>query len=257
MRQIKQIMKQWIIISALVGCVTLSSLITGIAQAEPTYVSPNYGVDEVFMGAGGLNDATSANYSARASLGDISIGNVNSASLYQAYGGYTTTTDPFIEFTVTGGTIDLGYLTDTATSYTTGTFTVRTYLAEGYSVITASDPPKVSGTPGTHMLATNGTPTAPTIGTEQFGINLAANTSPASVGADPVQIPDATYSFGQVESDYSTPNLYKYTKGDRIAYSNKSSGTTQFTITYIYNIDDLTLAGEYVFNHILVATSVY
>jgi hypothetical protein len=208
------------------------------------------------MGAGGLNDASSASYRARASLGDLTVGNTSSAS-YQAYGGYTTTTDPYIEFMVNGGTTDLGYLSETATKYTTGTFTVRTYLAEGYQVITASNPPKVTGSPGTYMLATNASPSGPTIGTEQFGINLAANTSPASIGAIPAQIPDASYSYGQVDANYSTPNLYKYTKGDRIAYSNKSSGTTQFTVSYIFNIGDLTPAGEYIFDHIMVATSVY
>ena len=256
MWQFKQTGKNLGLIAALVAVVCLPMLLVQVVSAEPTYKSSNYGVDEVFMGAGGLNDASSASYRARASLGDITVGNTSSTN-YQAYGGFTTTTDPYIEFMVNGGDIDLGYLSESATSYTTGTFTVKTYLAEGYNVVTASDPPRVTGVPGTHTFATNATPTGPTIGTEQFGINLAVNTIPANIGAVPEQLPDASYSYGQVDANYITPNVYKYTKGDRVAYSNKSSGTTQFTVSYIYNISSLTPAGTYVFNHVLVATSIY
>ena len=44
-------------------------------KAQPTYSSPSYGVDQVFFGSGGVNDANSANYNARASLGDTGVGN--------------------------------------------------------------------------------------------------------------------------------------------------------------------------------------
>ncbi|MEI6237183.1 MAG: hypothetical protein WCP03_01100, partial [Candidatus Saccharibacteria bacterium] len=128
MGKTKQTIKRLVAISIILGVICAPIVIANLAQAAPTYKSSNYGVDEVFMGAGGLNDASSASYSARASLGDLTVGNTSSAS-YQAYGGYTTTTDPFIEVLVNGGTTDLGYLSETATKYTTGTFTVRTYLA--------------------------------------------------------------------------------------------------------------------------------
>ena len=45
-----------------------------------------------------------------------------------------------------------------------------------------------------------------------LSINLVANTSPVTLGADPVQDPDSTFSFGLVSADYSSPNLYKYVK---------------------------------------------
>lgn len=223
--------------------------------AAPTYVSPSYGVDEVFMGSGGLNDASSTSYRARASLGDLTVGNSASTS-YQAYGGFTTTPDPYIELTVTSGSVDLGYLSTTATAYTSGTFQVRTYLASGYVAVNAADPPTATSGPGSHALTNLTSPSGPVVGTEQFGINLVANTSPA-VGANLQQIPDASYSFGQVAADYGTANLYKYVKGDTIATSTKSTGITQYTVSYIYNISEATPAGEYRFNHVVVVTSTY
>ena len=46
--------------------------------------------------------------------------------------------------------------------------------------------------------------TASSPGTEQFGINLVANTSPTTFDFESVQVPDATYGFGP--SSYWLPN---------------------------------------------------
>lgn len=220
--------------------------------AAPTHTSPSYGVDEVFFGSGGVNDANSANYNARASLGDLGVGNSASAN-FQAYGGFTTTDEPFIEFVVNTTAVDLG-VQDTASASTgTATFTIRTWLADGYVVHTASDPP----TNDTYTMINLAVPTASSPGTEQFGINLKANTDPAVVGADPVQLPDASFSYGQAATGYDTTNLYKYVKGDPIAISNQSTSITQYTITYLMNISAITRGGAYVMDHNLVATSTY
>lgn len=225
--------------------------------AAPTYNSTNYGVDEVFMGSGGLNDANSASYQARASLGDISVG--NSVGLdYQIYGGFTTTPDPYISLVVNGASLDLGYLNIASASTTNATFQVKAYLASGYAVVNGSDPPSYTSAGNTHYLSTPSvTPTPSVPGVEQFGINLVANTSPATFGANPAQIPDSSYSFGQAATNYNTPNVYKYAKGDTIAYSTKSSGYTEYTVSYLYNISQATPAGVYGFNHILIATATY
>lgn len=222
--------------------------------AAPTYVSPNYGVDEVFMGSGGLNDASSASYKARASLGDTAVGNASSTN-YQAYGGFTTTPDPYLELTVNSINVDLGYLSTSETKYTSATFQVRTYLASGYVAVNGSDPPYNSAG-ATHTLANLTSPTAAATNAEQFGINLVDNATP-NVGATLQQLPDASYSFGTVAADYGTADLYKYVKGDIIASSPKSSGLTLYTVSYIYNISSATPAGEYNFNHVIVVTSTY
>jgi hypothetical protein len=80
----------------LIAPVVFMQILPSRLFAAPEYTSPNYGIDEVFMGAGGLNDATSTNYQARASLGDIAVGN-GLSSLYQLWAGFTTTYDPYIE----------------------------------------------------------------------------------------------------------------------------------------------------------------
>ena len=238
------------------GIFCLPLVIYELAQAAPTYSSDNYGVDEVFMGAGGLNDASSDNYQARASLGDIVVGNAEGTD-YQLYGGFTTTPDPYISLIVTNADVNLGYLSLTEAATTTGTFKVKAYLASGYVVVNAADPPSYTSGGNTHYFDTPSSPTGSVPGTEQFGINLAENTDPTTFGDDPVQIPDLTYSFGQVHDDYDNPDTYMYAKGGTIAYSTKSSGYTQYTVSYVYNISQATPAGEYTFYHIIVATGTY
>lgn len=84
-----------------------------------------------------------------------------------------------------------------------------------------------------------------------------ANTNPSNVGANPVQVPDASFSFGAAATGYNTANQYKYVKGDTIAYSPKSSSITQYTISYMFNAVARTAAGQYIMNHDLVAVGTY
>lgn len=217
-----------------------------------TYSSPSYKVDQTFVGAGGELDSSSANYSARSAVGELGVGGYESAS-YFAQAGFNTTDLPFIEFVVTADTIDLGLLDTATTATANGTFQVRAWQSGGYAVTTAADPPKNAG----YTMATPAVPTASVVGTEQFGMNLVANTSPVSFGAAPQQLPDSTFSFGQVTANYGTANLYKYTKGDTIAYSVQSTSITVYTLSYIFNISPVTAGGEYNFNHVIVATGTY
>lgn len=231
-------------------------MISRFVLAAPTYCSSNYCVDEYSTGPGGLVNACSTNYCSNASLGDTGIGNSSSQN-YQAYGGYTTTGDPYLELVTPNSLTDIGTLSSSSTSTATSTFSVRAYLASGYTVINGSDAPSASSNGNTHYLTSLATPTAPATNTEQFGINLVANTNPSNVGAGPVQIPSSAFAFGTVSSGYNTSNLYKYVKGDIIASSNQSTSYTQYTVTYMYNISAITPSGFYTFNHGLVATGTY
>jgi len=214
--------------------------------------SSSYQVNEVFFGAGGDLHDCSANYCAKTSAGETAIGNPTSPN-YQARAGFNTDRTPYLQFIVNGTTTDIGVLNPGSTAKTTGSFSVKNYLSSGYSVITVSNPPKN----GNHTLNALSTPTASSAGTEQFGINLVANTSPAAFGANPTQNPDSSFSFGAAASGYDTPNLYKYVPGDIIASSTKSSGETDYTISYIYNISATTPGGTYSFNDVLVATATF
>jgi hypothetical protein len=218
--------------------------------------STNYSINEAFFGTGGqLCDpgvsGSSTNYCAKSSVGELGVGNTSSTN-YQAQGGGNTNREEYIEMKVTASSVDLGILSVASAATTTGVFSVKSYLASGYVVVNASDPPKS----GSNFLTNLTSPTASSPGTEQFGINLVANTSP-SVGAAAAQIPSSTFSFGAAATGYNTANQFKYVKGDTIASSTKSSGETDYTVSYLYNISTNTKAGVYTFNHIMVATSTY
>jgi hypothetical protein len=217
--------------------------------------STNYLLDEVFFGTGGTLNACSTSYCAKQAAGEMGVGRSESTN-YSSQSGFNTFRTPSLTFTVTGGSTDLGVLSTLSTSRTTATFSVKSYLAGGYVVQTVSDPP-TSTSGSTHTLSNLTSPTAQAANQEQFGINLVANTTPPLFGADPAQIPDATFSFGQAAPGYNTQNLFKYVKGDTVALSTKSSGQTDYTISYIFNIGPLTPAGTYNFNHVLVATSTF
>lgn len=243
-------------VAILVAAVVVSFSPLAYAQQSS---SAHYQVGEVYFGTGGELNACSSSYCSKQSAGETGVGNTSSTN-YQAQAGFNTDRTPYIQFIVTGGTTDLGVLTTASAKTATGTFSVKTYLAGGYVVQTASDPP-TSNLPTHPIIAGLASPTASSSGSEQFGINLVANTTvcgaPTNYGANPIQVPSGTFSFGQVSSGYNTCGLFKYVKGDTVAYSTRSSGETDYTISYLFNISNITAAGAYQFNHVLVATSTY
>lgn len=225
--------------------------------------STSYGVDETFFGNGGLlcnpGVTGSASYCATQTAGDTGVGNASSTNYQIQAGSDVTDRAPYLQFIVNNPNTNLGTLTTTSTATTTATFSVKTYLAGGYVVVNASPGPQNAG----YTMHTLSSPTSSSIGNEQFGINLVANTTggtcnaPANFGAAPSQNPDATFGFGQAAPGYNTCGKFKYVNGDTIAFSNSSSGETDFTISYIYNISNLTPGGVYQLNHVLVATSTF
>lgn len=214
--------------------------------------SAHYQVNEVFFGSGGELNSCSAAYCSKQSAGELVTGGTSSAN-YQAQGGFNTDRTAFIEFIVSNTNVNLGTLNAQSTKTANATFSVKSYLSHGYTVINASDPP----TNTTHTMPSIAIPTASTSGTEQFGMNLVANTSPVTFGAGPSQSPDNTFGFGIVAANYNTPNLYAYTKGDTVAYSTSSTSSTSYTASYIFNVSNVTPGGIYELRHVLVATATY
>lgn len=244
-------MKKWT--KTLLVSLGLSLIASHVIIAQQTQ-STNYGINEYFIGPGGDLDLNSASYNARATLGDLGIGNSGSTN-YQIYGGFTTTDVPYLEFTVNATTIDMGTLTATSTGTGTATFSVRTYLAEGYVVSVGGTLPTLANSSAT--IDAIAAQTASTQGTEQFGFNLAANTSPSVFGAVPVQVPDATFSFGAATDEYNDDGLFKYDATDSIASSASSSGQTDYTVSYILNVSEITDAGIYTASQSFIATSTF
>ena len=226
-------------------------LVPAVALAAQSS-SSHYQVNEVFFGAGGQLNACSSHYCSKQAAGETGVGDTSSPN-YQAHAGFNTDRTPFLQFIVNGTSTDIGVLSTSTAATTTGTFSVKNYLSSGYQVVSVSSPPKYN----TYTMHNLTTPTASVPGTEQFGINLVHNTAPASVGANPVQVPGSSFSFGAAAPGYNSANLYKYVPGDTIAYSDSSSGETDYTITYLYNISNVTPGGTYDFNDVLVATATF
>jgi hypothetical protein len=132
----------------------------------------------------------------------------------------------------------------------TAEFTVLNYTSWGYVVHMVGTPP----TKGNHTIPAM-TSTGPSVpGTEQFGINLVANTAPSSFGANPVH---GLFAYGDATPNYNSPNDFRFVSGEAIAQAPKSSGTTTYTISYIVNVNSLTPGGAYEGTQQLVVTGTY
>lgn len=214
--------------------------------------SSNYQVNQVFFGSGGELNSCSTSYCSKQSAGESVVGNTKSAS-YQAQGGFNTDRQPYIQFIVSNTNVNLGALSTTGTKTATANFSVKAYLAHGFTVINASEPPSNNG----YVMQSSTVPTAATPGTEQFGINLVSNTNPVTFGSDLSYSPNSTFSYGLVAADYSNHNMFVYRQGDVVAYSNSSSSDTNYTVSYIFNISSVTPGGTYELRHVLVATATY
>jgi len=230
-------------------------LLIGVVLAWPLTAyaskSTNYQIDEDFVGGIGGTYSSSTNYQAIDSGGTPAVGDGASTN-YQLKSGATTTNDPNLSFAVNTGSVSLGALSQSTTATATATFNVMNYTSYGYVVQIFGTPPAY----GAHTLtAMSGAASA--VGTEQFGINLASNTLPINFGADPVQVPSSSFSYGTAATGYNTSNNYRYNSGDTIAQATKSSGQTTYTISYVANMAATTPPGTYSGSQTLICTGTY
>ena len=221
---------------------------TSYAYADPL-VSPNYRFDESSIGAGGLIQSSSASYQGSDTIGDVAIGNAASTN-YQVGAGSNTTNDPTLSFSINNGAINFGSFTASNATTTTANFSVSNYTSYGYVVQIIGNAPSN----GSHALPAMSTTGPSTAGGEQFGINLVANTSPVSVGANPSS---SQFGFGVASTNYATPNQFRYVSGETIASAPKSSGITNYTISYLVNVAGLTPGGNYSSNQTIIVTGTY
>jgi hypothetical protein len=219
-----------------------------VAYAD-TLQSPNYKFDESSIGSGGLVQSSSTNYQTRDALGDTAIGNSTSAN-YQIESGSKTTSEPTLSFAVNNASANFGSFTASGASTATATFSVSDYTSYGYVVQLFGNAPSN----GAHTLSAMGTTTASHAGTEQFGLNLVANTSPTSLGANPNH---GQFGFGSATTNYGTSNVYRFVTGETIASAPKSSGLTTYTMSYIVNVASLTPGGQYTSDQVIICTGTY
>lgn len=214
--------------------------------------SPSYSIDESYIGPGGSVDSNSANYSSNSTVGDIGVGNTASTT-YQQDTGFNTTADPRLSVVINTSNISFGALSTSVAATATSTFSVLNYTSYGYAVYTVGNPP----TNGSHTLAGINPRTASVVGTEQYGINLKANTSPTTFGAEAVQNPSTDFSNGSASTGYDTSNLFKYIAGEKIAEASRSSGQTDYTISYVVNVSTNTPGGQYTGSQSIVVVATY
>lgn len=201
-----------------------------------TSTSPNYQITETQFGNSSTIDGCSEEFCSA----QVSIGNDLAAGPSTATFEDITVNEPFIEVIIEAGDSNLGVLSLQNTATKTMGVKVRSYLSEGYGLQIHGEPPRF----GDHTLAAMTTPGIPRAGTEQFGLNVVANTTPA-VGVNPVQVPDNGTVFGVAADGYNTPNFYKYVSGETVARSTTESGRTDYIISMIVNIGGNTPAGDY------------
>lgn len=265
----------FLVFAVLAAICSIPALASATCVSGQESCTSNYGVGETHFSSGGAIQCplfTGSSYCANASVGDLGVGGVSSGNQYQAHAGSGLTTDrqPYLQFSVGGAPTDLGYLSTGSTSTVNANFTVETYLAGGYIVQVAAPPP-IDSAPGHHKLNVPGTPSAPSPGTELFGMNLIANsTNPSGgstpYGANPSCSPDSSFCpsgalTSSITSNYNQDGKYYYPAGpnyiDTLVNSNTSTGSVSYTLSFIYDISPTTPDGVYTYTGIFVATSTF
>jgi hypothetical protein len=135
-----------------------------------------------------------------------------------------------------GNYSDMGNLSPSLTLTASSQMAAGTNANTGY-VITANGPTMSAGL---HAIPAIAHPTPSNPGTNQFGINLVANTDP-TLGSDP----DGASTNAQVTTNYSIPNEFAYSSGDVVAEAGGVSLIRRFTVSYIVNSAANLPAGVY------------
>jgi len=131
---------------------------------------------------------------------------------------------------------DMGTLSENSTLTANSQMAVGTNASGGFA-ITADGTPLSAGT---HVIDSPTVPTESIPGTNQFGINLVANTAPA-IGTNP----EGDWANALASPGYDQPNRYMFVPGDVVAYSPNVSLMKKFTVSYIVNASKDLRAGVY------------
>ncbi|MFA5022388.1 MAG: hypothetical protein WC508_04890 [Patescibacteria group bacterium] len=201
--------------------------------------STNYTIWADVFSSGGTEDSSSTNYGLQDTIGEsVVLSNTSTSASYGLKAGFREMyPDQYLTFAVSATTIDLGNLSTSAASTASHTMTVDTNAAHGFTV-SMSGSTLSNGTDDINAIGAVAAASAP--GTNQFGINLAANTSPA-IGASP----SGTAPIGSAVSPYNTANAFAFQSGDTVANSATDINSTVFTVSYIANISSTLSGGTY------------
>jgi hypothetical protein len=214
-----------------------------------TSKSTNFQLQEPSVGGTGNLNAQSANFQSTGTAAVLGLGTSTSGS-FQINNGHVTTPEPTLSFSVDTPSVSFGTFSAATTTTATAVFEVLNYTSYGYVVQTLGNPPKYN----THTVNAMSSTLPSQTGIEQFGINLVANTSPASFGANPDH---GDFGVGSASANYNSPNNYRFVSGETIASAPKSSGLTIYTVSYIVNVSSLTPGGEYAGDQTILCIGTY
>ena len=150
--------------------------------------------------------------------------------------------DPTLTFTIGSTTCALGTLSVSQAQQCTYVMTAATNGESGFAI---SYLPITTLTSGANTITALSAQTASSLNTEQFGINLRANTAAGSFTATDFGA-DVSGGSGVVASAYNTANSFKLVvAGDTIASAPSPSLTSTYTVSTLANITNTTEAGAY------------
>ncbi|TXI10810.1 MAG: hypothetical protein E6Q68_07420, partial [Polynucleobacter sp.] len=160
-----------------------------------------------------------------------------------------------LSFTLSTSTIYFGTLSSASTRYASSTntsgsatevgahtFAVNTNASSGYTVTVRGQTLTSQQNAGNTITALGGTNTAPSVGSEQFGIRLTAS---GGIGA--VTAPYAASGFAYAATATTTSQVASAASGD--------SATTTYSVRYMTNVAPITEAGSYRANIVYVVTA--
>lgn len=135
----------------------------------------------------------------------------------------------------TGTSVNIGTLSTSSTGTGTSQLGAATNAGSGYAITVAGS----TLTSGSNTISAMSPAATSTQGSEQFGMNLVANTTPA-VGSNP-----AGSGSGAPATGYDTADTFKFSSGDTIASNAGVDNFRLFTVSYIANIASTTEPGSY------------
>lgn len=223
-------------------------VLTRPAVTNPAPISVSYDINTVH------NPTASGSYYARIET----FASTDATGTHVDYGGLAfvitdglsinTTVPPFLLFcignrissydcsTAEGDYIDFGNFSSTVTATGRTQALIATNAMYGYTIRALG----TTLTSGVNTIPALATADISRTGTSQFGLNLRANTTPAT-GAEP-QGPGA----GVAAAGYNTANYYRFVSGEVLASSPSTDNYRLYTISYIANIERNQAPGIYV-----------
>jgi hypothetical protein len=186
-----------------------------------------------------VNPSSAANYtitlgggaSTAADSGSVTVPIITNSQV-----AVSATVPQSLTFSLGANTVALGTLSSSAAVTGSHTMTMATNGTSGASIVVTG----VTLTSGSNTIAACASGCTSSAGTAQFGLNLAANTTP-SVGA----APSGTAPIGTVAANYGTVNSFRFVSGEAVASATGPVNTTTYTVSYLTNIAGITPAGSY------------